>query len=251
MKLTDILQSLHRIQQANRGISPVYICGGIPRDKVIGNVKNRFDDLDLTTGDSSVRYLAEEFAVQMSKLYSMRKKVSEDGHVSVYLDNLKIDFSSNNVSAQAEAALRNRGVEHPTDLQLEMISRDFTCNALLLNINLRDVLDPTGRGLKDIQSRMIRTCLDPHDTFMNDTKRISRLYYIAAKLDFNVDPEIIKWIRSNAGAVRNSKDKYITEKINKAMELNPKRTVELLDATGIWKYLPPLPSLQPYMKGRG
>ena len=63
----------------------------IPRDKLIGSAKSKYNDLDITTGNASVRFLAEEFANMMDKQFQIKKKVADDGHVSVELSNLKVD----------------------------------------------------------------------------------------------------------------------------------------------------------------
>jgi tRNA nucleotidyltransferase/poly(A) polymerase len=223
-----------------------YICGGIPRDKVIGESKGKYQDLDITTGDKSVRFLAEEFAHAMGQKFNIKKKVADDGHVSVDLSNLKIDFSSNNVDPSINAILAKKGIHNPTELQREMFSRDFTCNALLLSLDLKTILDPTKLGMKDIKERMVRTCLEPELTLGRDAKRIVRAIYIAAKLDFDLDPKIISWIKQHSKLIVGASDSYMVEKLDKAMEYNPKRTVALLNATDVWNWIPRIERLEGY-----
>lgn len=240
MRLSQILQILYKIHKSQPNISMPYICGGIPRDKLIGSAKSKYDDLDITTGDASVRFLAEEFSLTLSKKFDIEKKIAKDGHVSVKLANLKVDFSSNFIVPGIDELLAAKGIESPSDLQKEMFSRDFTCNALLLHFNLRDILDPTGLALKDIENKVIKTCLDPKSTFIHNVQRIPRVYYVAAKLGFEVDPAIIAWIKDNGQYFAQVEAKYSMDKISKAMEFDRERTIQLLDATNGWQFVPGL-----------
>lgn len=217
-----------------------FICGGIPRDKLIGEAKSKYNDLDITTGNASIKFLAEEFANLMDKQYQIKKKVAQDGHVSVELSNLKVDFSSNFIVPGIDGLLKKKGIAAPNDLQREMFSRDFTCNSLLLNLNLKDIIDPTGQGMNDISKKIIKTCLDPDSTFKNNVQRIPRIYYISAKLGFEVDAEIVTWVKNNPDVFRQVKPEYSLEKISKAMEYDKDRTVSLLDATNGWEFVPGL-----------
>lgn len=245
MKLTEILQTLYQVHRSNKTSVP-YICGGIPRDKVIGTSQGAYEDLDITTGDDSIRVLADGFTRVMSSRYDVEKKLADDGHVSVALGNLKIDFSSHRIDPNIDEVLARRGIDNPTELQREMFSRDFTCNSLLLTIDLKKILDPTKMGMRDIRDRIIRTCLDVEQTLGRDPKRIARVIYIAAKLDFDVDPKITKWVSQHNQLIAGTSDKYLREKLDKAMEYNPKRTIALINAFNGWEWLPKIEKLEGY-----
>jgi tRNA nucleotidyltransferase/poly(A) polymerase len=135
-------------------------------------------------------------------------------------------------------------------MQCELYSRDFTCNALLLSLDLKNILDPTGLGLNDIQKKTIRTCLPAAITLGIDNKRIVRIIYLAAKLNFNIDEEIIKWIKTNPNAINNCKKKYLTGKLQKAVDSNLEKTVQVIDQLGLWNTIPTIPALTPYMSRR-
>ena len=68
--------------------------------------------------------------------------------------------------------------------------RDFTVNALYLDMAQRRILDPTGRGLNDIRGRIIRAADDPDITIRDDGLRIMRMVRFAAELGFSVNPEL-------------------------------------------------------------
>src|SRR5271169_802953 len=93
MKLRELLQQMQQVQQ-QIGTSTPYICGGTPRDKFIGRLDN-VADIDITTGDKTVDYLSQEFAIQLRKKYNVTRKTMDDGHSTIFVGSLKMDFSSN------------------------------------------------------------------------------------------------------------------------------------------------------------
>ena len=68
--------------------------------------------------------------------------------------------------------------------------RDFTINALFFNINTSKVEDFVG-GVKDLESKIIRTPVDPAITFGEDPLRIVRGIRFAAKYGFQLHQSII------------------------------------------------------------
>src|SRR5271157_6037180 len=162
MKLRDLLQEMKRVQE-QIGASQPYICGGTPRDKHMGKLQN-IADLDITTGDKTVDYLSQEFAIDLRKRYNVTRKTMEDGHSTLFVGSLKLDFSSNFNAPNIDQILLKMGIAKPTDMQREMFSRDFTCNAFLMTLDIKNIVDPTKRGFADIKERKIKTCLSPEIT---------------------------------------------------------------------------------------
>ncbi len=62
----------------------------------------------------------------------------------------------------------------PATLQEDAQRRDFTVNALLVDIASGEVSDPLGLGLDDLARRTLRTPLDPEQTFSEDPLRMLR-----------------------------------------------------------------------------
>jgi poly(A) polymerase len=244
VKLRDLLANINEIT-TDLGLSSAFICGGVARSKVMGNLKD-ISDLDITTGDKSIQYLAKELAVLLGRHYSFDQKMMPDGHTSIMLGNLKIDFSSNFTAPNIDAILKEKGIDDPSDLQREMFSRDFTCNALLLDTSLKNVLDPTGQGIRDVHAKIIRTCLDPSITFTVNKNRVVRAIYLAAKLNFDLDSVAADWIRSNPTSIKVSSTHTLVEKLNRAVQYNGDKTASLLTDLNLWDQIPITELLQPY-----
>jgi tRNA nucleotidyltransferase/poly(A) polymerase len=195
-------------------------------------------DLDITTGDETVHFLSKEVNMMLNRVMKVHYKKGVDGHSSIMLGNLKVDFSSNFNDLHIDEYLKQKGIEKPTPMQKEIYSRDFTINTFLMDFNLKNIQDPTNQGLKDLKNKMINTCLAPEVT-LKEQKRIIRAIYLAAKLDFNISPEIINFIKNNS--VINDPavtEGFLTEKLSKAMSYNANKTLQLLQEMNLKQYIP-------------
>ncbi|TQW01089.1 tRNA nucleotidyltransferase [Cordyceps javanica] len=74
--------------------------------------------------------------------------------------------------------------------------RDATVNALFFHLQRQQVVDLTGRGLNDLDAKIMRTPLEPMQTFMDDPLRVLRLIRVGSKLGFSIDPEAVSCMRN-------------------------------------------------------
>jgi poly(A) polymerase len=244
MKLRELLQQMKEVQ-TNIGASPLYICGGTPRDKYLGRLDN-IADLDITTGDKTVDYLSQEFSIELRQKYNVTRKTMDDGHSTIFVGNLKVDFSSNFMVHNIDHYLEQMGITNPTNMQREMFSRDFTCNSLLLTLDLKHILDPTKRGIQDIKDRVIKTCLAPGVTLTSNRNRVIRAIYLACKLDFDIDESIIDYVKKNPQVTKISTSKVMADKLNEAFSRNPEKASSFLTKMGIWNHVPITEKAYPY-----
>lgn len=247
VKIHDLFSQIESAR-TKAGISPVFLCGGVPRDKYMGRL-DQLVDLDITTGDATISKLGPTLT---SLLPGSIYKVLSDNHGQLLLDGLKLDMSSNFMVPNIKQLLQQAGLTNPTNMQCELYSRDFTCNALLLSLDLKNIYDPTGLGIKDIKNKTIRTCLPAQLTLGAQPKRVVRILYLAAKLGFDVDKEIIEWVKKNPHSFSYKvKSRYLSEKLQKSLDADKEKTIELISKMNLWKYVPVLPDLVPYMTSSG
>jgi len=244
MKLRDLLNEINALH-IKWETSPVFVCGGTPRDKLLGKLK-QISDLDITTGDKSIFTLANVVADELGKKYNLTFETKSDGHSTMTFGNLSVDFSSNFNTPNINSILNNMGIKNPTELQKEMFSRDFTCNSLLCSFDLKEILDPTKRGIKDIENKIIDTCLDPHITLMSHRNRVVRLIYLSTKLDFNISPRVSLWVSDNPVSIQFATPKSLMEKLTKSATYNADKTAKLLTEMNLWPYIPVIDELMPY-----
>lgn len=246
MKLIELLNFVKDCAVKTQSSIP-YICGGLPRDKVLNRV-DFISDIDLTTGDSSVHTLATEVAIQLSKKFSVKTKVMDDGHRTLFLDNIKMDFSSNYNEPNIENILKSLKISNPTSMQKEMYSRDFTCNALLMTVDLKNIKDITNKGMKDISDKIIRTNLKPEITLTTNKNRAIRAIYLASKLDFDLDIELFNYIKNNPEIIKFSSEHTLIKKTNDAFINNPKKAFKLVNELDLWSVIPMTDIVKPFYK---
>jgi len=231
MKVNDLLSLIAQIAKEQKLPTP-FVVGGAPRDKVMGRLEN-VADLDITTGDDSIYVLARETAKRLGE--RGHYMAFPDGHSQIEIDGIKLDFSSNFRSPDIDQRLKRAGLRNPTPMLQELYSRDFTVNALLMSMDLHTIKDPTGMGLRDIKRKTIRTCLPAAITLRDDPKRIIRTVYLGSKLGFDLDDEIVHFIKRHPDEINKAKTQYVTKKLLEAYRCDKGLTVKLLDKLGLWK----------------
>jgi poly(A) polymerase len=80
--------------------------------------------------------------------------------------------------------------------------RDFTCNALYYNIADFSIWDYTG-GVRDLGHRRLVLIGDPGTRLREDPVRMLRAVRFAAKLDFTIDPTVVKAIAEHSTLLAN------------------------------------------------
>lgn len=126
-------------------------------------------------------------------------------------------------------------VENGT-LEDDQKRRDFTINALAICLNrdrFGEFLDPFG-GMLDIENKIIRTPLEPDQTFSDDPLRMMRAIRFAAQLNFTIEKHTLKSISENASRISIvSQERIITELNKIIMCFRPSIGFSLLEKTGL------------------
>lgn len=78
----------------------------------------------------------------------------------------------------------------------DALRRDITINTLFYNVHTRLIEDHTHLGLSDLSNKLVRTPLDPLQTFRDDPLRVLRCVRFASRFGYELVDEL-KW------AVRN------------------------------------------------
>ncbi|KAI4740564.1 poly A polymerase C-terminal region-like protein [Aureobasidium sp. EXF-12298] len=89
---------------------------------------------------------------------------------------------------------RNPQMEFGTPEE-DALRRDATVNAMFYNITTREIEDFTGKGHNDMANKIIRTPLEPYQTFKDDPLRVLRLIRFASRLNYTIESEARKWMK--------------------------------------------------------
>lgn len=235
MTLTGLLSDLLDIAKDNN-VSTPYIVGGLVRDKLLGKV-NDIKDIDLTTGDETIAILAAKFVEKRGASFKKMK----DGHIRAFYKNLQLDFSSNFRVPGIHHLLEKGGVKSPTVMQKELFSRDFTCNAALMTLDLSHILDPLGRSVKDVNAKVMKACLSPDLTFGYMPRRILRLINLMARLDFDCDIETKKFIKNNIKLIDSIDPEYLRVKLLETLVNDKTKVIEIIKDLGLHEKFKSLP----------
>ena len=144
-------------------------------------------------------------------------------------------FTVEFVRARAEAyspETRKPRVREGT-LEEDAQRRDFTVNTLMLD-SRGTLLDPTGRGLADLTEGVLRTPLEPGETFSEDPLRMLRAARFVAQLQFRLGPEVEEAMTAMAprlGIV--SRERIRDELVKLLMAPKPSTGLRLLQRTGL------------------
>ncbi len=82
-----------------------------------------------------------------------------------------------------------RDIKFVNDVVLDATRRDFTVNAIYMDI-YQQLFDPYG-GKHDIERRIIRCIGDPNIRIFEDALRILRTIRFSVLLDFDIDPSLL------------------------------------------------------------
>ena len=236
MELESLYSQLLTICRENH-ISRPYLVGGIPRDMALG-MPDGLSDIDLTTNGSDTTRFAITAAYTFDELF----RLFPDGHISVYLDEYILDFSSNFISERAVKYIdKNLNIK---DVSLyEVYSRDFTINTIHIDLETKEFYDPTEAGLNDLREGIIKTCVPSEITISDDPRRAFRAISFAARLGFKIDEEIISYIKLNKDNFKLDgslfvKPAAITSIMAKSLDANSDITIKYLLETNLLTLVP-------------
>jgi len=118
----------------------------------------------------------------------------------------------------------------------DAVRRDLTINALYYDIFNRNVLDPTGRGLSDIENRVIRTSNEnPNAVFDDDPLRILRVIRFSAKYGWRIEETTyaaISRYKDRLSII--SRERITQEYVNMLNTKNPHFAMGNVSSLGLW-----------------
>ncbi len=221
-----------------------FVIGGYVRDCFLGKPN---DDIDIVVEGSGIR-LAEAVAQKCHARVSVFRNF---GTAMLKYRGMEVEF----VGARKESYNRDsrKPIVEDGTLEEDQLRRDFTINAMAFSLQADDygaLVDPFG-GIRDLAAGIIRTPLEPEQTYSDDPLRMLRAIRFAARLStpehrFTIVPESIAAMKAMADRMQILSKERIVEELNKMLMTDyPAMAFETLEQTGLLKqFLPELSRLK-------
>ena len=138
----------------------------------------------LEQGQGSLRY-EPNILGGLAKIEANPEKSKHLETVTTHIFGLDIDLVNLRKETYSETS-RNPTMEFGTPEE-DAMRRDATVNALFYNLSSATVEDFTGRGLQDMELKIIKTPLPALQTFKDDPLRVLRAVRFASRLGYDID----------------------------------------------------------------
>ncbi len=135
-------------------------------------------------------------------------------------------------------------IEWARTIQEDLARRDFTVNAMALNLETYQVID-LFNGQKDLKEKIIRAVGEPAERFEEDALRLMRAIRFSVQLGpgWSIEQKTFEAIKEKANLIQYiSKERIRDELIKIIMTDRAREGIDLLKDTGLLKYV--LPELQ-------
>lgn len=230
------------------GFPETYRVGGSVRDEIIGRhskdsdyviCKATIDDIRLAIGKAGAK--PSMLKLRTGQVVGVRAAIKGLGLLEIVIPRTEVSTGPGRHDFDIHAAPDVR-------LEQDAIRRDFTMNAVYLNINTRNYFDPLN-GLADLEAKWVRTTHS--DSFREDPLRTLRALRFCSNLDgFVLVESTFREMKAHAGAVTGLTDKGVSatalDELSKLlMGARPGYALQMMADAGVMVVL--LPELEPML----
>ena len=217
----------------------LYLVGGSVRDALVGDVDLDSIDLDLTTDArpeeilSLLRGVADQVWEQGKAFGTIGAKV-RGRHFEITTHRAEVYRSDS----------RKPTVTYGDDIEVDLSRRDFTINAMALDLESLQLVDPYG-GAVDLAQRRLATPLDPEISFGDDPLRMLRAARFLARFDLVADEALVTAARELASRLEIVSSERIRDELDKILMVGvPSVALWFVVRTGLSaQFLPELDAL--------
>lgn len=216
--------SVHPILDKIRAVLPAniraHLVGGAVRDAIIGR---RVHDMDFILPRGALR-VARQIADALGGAYYALDQERETGRVILDLDQDRkiLDFA----------------VYQDSDIENDLLGRDFTVNAMAMDIHPPyELLDPLG-GLMDLRHKRLRACSS--EAFEKDPVRILRGIRLASDYKFHIQSDTRQYMRQAAHLVPGASVERLRDELFRMLDSQrPATSMRALERLGVMAHILP------------
>ncbi len=209
----------------------VYLVGGSLRDAILKISPNEIDIAIKGNFDLFTEKLDENPNIKIAQK-------TEFGTAKVIYKNKEIDIANTRTEAYLPKGSLPKINELSVEIEKDLHRRDFTINSMAYNLNNsknNQVIDPNN-GLSDLKNKLIRSI--HNDSFSDDPTRIFRAIKYSTRLNFNIEEQTLKELKSSSKLIKNLTSSRILNEIKKSLdEPNPNDLINNLIKFNLFNYV--------------
>ncbi len=220
----------------------IYLVGGIVRDALLGRIRDALD-LDFTTDALPSETLQILRTLPIEALWTQGERF---GTIGAQIAGRTVEITTHRGEAYSPDS-RKPDVEFATDVATDLSRRDFTINAMALELGTDELrlIDPFG-GAADLMANLLRTPLDPEVSFSDDPLRMMRAARFISGFGLKPAAGLIEAVEHLAPRLSIVSKERIRQELDKLMVVDsPAAGIWFLVQTGLAaQFLPELPAME-------
>jgi poly(A) polymerase len=219
----------------------LYLVGGTVRDLLIGDDRDDYD-FDATTTARPAE-IKECLAGWADAVWTQGERF---GTIGASKDGRTYEITTHRAEAYNDDS-RKPHVEFADDIATDLSRRDFTINAMALELTSASpsLVDPFG-GAADLATRTLRTPLSPEVSFSDDPLRMLRAARFIARYQLQPVDELVAAVAAMHGRLQIVSAERIRDELDKLITVtHPSAGLWFVIDTGLAdEFLPELPSMR-------
>lgn len=222
---------------------PVFLVGGAARDLIAGRKPH---DWDLATAakPDEMRRTAETAGLRIvptGEKYGTMTFLTDSGP--------GVEVTTFRADGEYLDGRRPVAVEWGQCIEEDLARRDFTINAIAVNMESGEIVDPEG-GVNDLQKGIIRSVGEPRRRFREDALRMLRAARFAAQLGYEIDSATEAAVEELHTLSLNVSPERVRDELEKIlMADHPARGLDI-GLAFLTHFVPELPALKGVDQGR-
>ncbi|WP_007025269.1 CCA tRNA nucleotidyltransferase [Saccharomonospora iraqiensis] len=215
----------------------LYLVGGSVRDALLGRLST---DLDFTT-DARPEQVQRLVAGWAEAVWDTG---IDFGTVGAAKNGTTLEITTFRADSYDRVG-RNPEVAFGDTIEGDLVRRDFTVNAMAVEVSTKTFVDPYG-GLEALARRTLDTPATPEESFADDPLRMLRAARFVAQLGFTPAGRVVTAMTDMADELKRITAERVQVELSKMLTgIAPRRGVELMVDTGLAEHvLPEVPGMR-------
>lgn len=209
-----------------------YLVGGCVRDLLIGREPKDWDITTNATPEQIQTVFPDSFYENDFGTVGV-KTGAEDSRFAI------VEVTPYRTESAYSDRRRPDKVEFGTSLLEDLARRDFTINAIALDEDKGQIVDPYD-GQKDIKDKLVRAVGDARERFNEDALRMLRAVRLVAELDFGIDGDTATAISENNKHLSHVSRERVRDEFMRILNSDqPMNALVLAQQLGILEFISP------------